>query len=89
VGHEEVTKQSYFKNLHMKSSMFTLWVITAVLSYANKIPFIKQIVSMLSLYYGRTTFWKILIKLRKAFIMFNALLGVFMVYNTVGFSYDN
>lgn len=73
----------------MKSSMFTLWLITGILSYASKIPFIKQIVSMLSLYYGRTTIWKILIKVRKIFILFNALIGVFMVFNTVGFSFDN
>jgi len=66
-----------------------LWLVTAVLSYAHKIPFIKQIISVLSLWYGRTTFWKILIKLRKAFIIFNAIIGVYMVYKTVGFSYEN
>jgi len=82
-------KHSYIQNLHMKSSMFMLWLITAVLSYGSKIPFIKQIISVLSLYYGRTTFWKILIKLRKGFIMFNAVIGVYMVFKTVGFSYDN
>jgi len=82
-------KHSYIQNLHMKSSMFMLWIVTAILSYGNKIPFIKQIVSFLSLWYGRTTFWKLLIKLRKVFIIFNALIGVFMVFSTVGFSYDN
>ncbi|SRR5258705_695110 len=82
-------KNSYIQNLHMKSSMFTLWLVTGILSYASKIPFIKQILSLLSLYYGRTTVWKVIIKLRKIFILFNALIGVFMVFNTVGFSYDN
>jgi len=73
----------------MKSSMFMMWIVTALISYGSKIPFIKQIISMLSLYYGRTTIWKVLVKLRKAFIMLNALIGVFMVFKTVGFSYDN
>jgi len=73
----------------MKSSMFTLWVITAVLSYAQKLPYIKQIIGALSLIYGRTTVWKVLIKLRKAFIMFNAIIGVYMVFKTVGFNYEN
>jgi len=73
----------------MKSSMFTLWVITAVLSYAQKLPYIKQIIGALSLIYGRTTIWKVLVKLRKAFIMFNALIGVYMVFKTVGFNYEN
>jgi|SRR6267378_323749 len=82
-------KNSYIQNLHMKSSMFMLWLATAVLSYAHKIPYIKYIISALSLVYGRTTIWKVLIKLRKLFITFNAIIGVYMVFKTVGFSYDN
>jgi hypothetical protein len=82
-------KNSYIQNLHMKSSMFMLWIVTAVLSYAHKIPFIKQIISVLSLWYGRTTIWKVLIKLRKMFIIFNAIIGIFMVYKTVGFNHEN
>jgi len=82
-------KNSYIQNLHMKSSMFMLWVLSWILTYANKIPFISKIVTVLSLWYGRTTWWKILIKLRKMFILLNATIGVFMVYKSVGFSYDN
>jgi len=82
-------KHSYIQNLHMKSSMFMLWIITAVLSYAHKIPFIKQIITALSIIYGRTTIWKILVKVRKVFILFNAAIGVFMVFKTVGFGYEN
>jgi hypothetical protein len=82
-------KNSYIQNLHMKSSMFMLWVVTAVLSYGNKIPYIKGIIGFLSVVYGRTTIWKVLVKLRKAFIIFNAIIGVYMVFSTVGFSYEN
>jgi len=73
----------------MKSTMFMLWLATAVLSYGSKIPYIRKIITVLSLMYGRTTIWKVLVKLRKAFIMFNAVIGVYMVFKTVGFSYDN
>jgi hypothetical protein len=66
-----------------------LWLATAVLSYAHKIPFIKYIISALSVMYGRTTIWKVLVKLRRIFILFNALIGVYMVFKTVGFSYEN
>jgi len=82
-------KNSYIQNLHMKSSMFMLWLGTAVLSYAHKIPYIKHIITALSVMYGRTTIWKVLVKLRKIFIMFNAVIGVYMVFKTTGFSYDN
>jgi len=82
-------KNSYIQNLHMRSSMFYLWLITGILSYAQKIPFINKIVALLSLYYGRTTFWKLLLKLRKVFVFINATLGVWMVYKTVGFGADN
>lgn len=43
------------QNLHMKSSMFMLWLATAVLSYERQIPYIKHIISVLSVMYGRTT----------------------------------
>jgi len=82
-------KNSYIQNLHMKSSMFMLWIVSAVLSFANKVPYIRKVITGLSLIYGRTTIWKVLVKLRKLFIMFNAAIGVFMVFKTVGFGYEN
>jgi hypothetical protein len=69
--------------------MLMLWIVTGVLSYAQKLPYIKQIIAALSIIYGRTTIWKVLVKLRKAFIMFNAIIGVYMVYKSVGFNYEN
>jgi hypothetical protein len=69
--------------------MFVLWVLSWVLFFVNKIPFIKPIVTIASFYYGRTTIWKVLVKIRKAFINFNAIIGVYMVYKTTDFSYDN
>lgn len=81
-------KNSYIQNLHMKSSMFMLWIISTVLAYAHKIPYIKRIIGLLSLVYGRTTVWKILVKLRKAFIIFNAVIGMYVVFKTTGFGVD-
>jgi hypothetical protein len=81
-------KNSYIQNLHMKSSMFYLWLITGILGYVHKIPFISRIISILSVFYGRTTFWKMLVFLRKLFIMFNAVIGMFLVFKTTGFGYD-
>jgi len=72
-----------------ENSMFLLYIISGILAYAHKIPFLGRIISLLSIWYGRTTWWKILIKIRKLFIIFNALIGVLMVYKTVGFGYDN
>jgi hypothetical protein len=79
-------------NLNIKlreNSMFLLYLISGVLAYAHKIPFIGKIISLLGIWYGKTTIWKILIKIRKVFIIFNAILGVLMVYKTIGFSTDN
>lgn len=69
--------------------MFYLWLITGILGYAHKIPYIGRIVSLLGLWYGRTTWWKILIKIRKVFIVINAIIGVYVVFKSVGFSTDN
>jgi hypothetical protein len=85
-GHD--IKNSYINNLHMKSSMFYLWLITGILGYGRKIPIINKFISLLSLWYGRTTIWKILIKLRKLFVVFNALIGVIVVFKTTGFGVD-
>ena len=68
--------------------MFYLWLITGILGYAHRIPYIGRIVSLLGLWYGRTTWWKILVKIRKVFIIFNAIIGVFVVFKTTGFTPD-
>jgi hypothetical protein len=82
-------KGSYINRIYMKSSMLWLYIITIVLSYAHKLPYIGRIITLLSLWYGRTTWWKILIKIRKVFIVFNAIIGVLLVFKTTGFSSDN
>jgi hypothetical protein len=86
-GHD--IKGSYINRIYMKSSMLWLYIITIILSYAHKIPYIGKIIMLLSLWYGKTTWWKILVKIRKVFIIFNALIGVLLVFKTTGFSSDN
>lgn len=40
-------------------------------------------------YYGKTPWWRILIQLRKAFVVFNAIIGILTVLNITGFSMEN
>lgn len=87
IGHD--IKNSYINRMYMRSSGFMLYLVTGVLAYAHKIPFLGRIISLLAAYYGRTTIWKILVKARKAFVIFNALLGLLLVFKTTGFSTDN
>lgn len=87
IGHD--IKNSYINRMFLRSSGFGLYLITGILGYAHKIPFIGRIISALGLYYGRTTIWKILVKVRKMFIIINAMIGVFLVFKTAGFSTDN
>jgi hypothetical protein len=82
-------KNSYIQNMHMRSSMMYLWLFSWVVYLANKIPYLSRIVTVLSLVYGRTTWWKILVKLRKLFVVFNALIGMYVVYKTTGFGVDS
>ena len=82
-------KNSYINNLYSKSGALWLYIITGILGYAHKIPFIGKILSLLSLWYGRITIWKILVKIRKAFVIFNAIIGVYIVFKTTGFNTDN
>ena len=82
-------KNSYIQNLHMKSSMLYLWIITAIIGYGSKLPYIGRIIGFLSVVYGRTTIWKILVKVRRFFVLLNAAIGVYIVFKTTGFSFDN
>jgi len=85
-------KNSYINNLNMRlreNSMLLLYILSGIIAYAHKIPFLGRIITILSLWYGKTTIWQILVKIRKGFIIFNALIGVIMVLHTIGFSTDN
>src|ERR1700755_2893112 len=87
VGHD--IKDSYIQKLYMKSSGIWLFLITGILGYAHRMPIVGKILTVLSLWYGKTSWWKILSKLRRIFIIFNALIGVVLVFKTTGFSTDN
>jgi hypothetical protein len=73
----------------MKSSMFHLWLITAILGYARKLPFISKIIGMFSIWFGKSTIWQMLGKIRKGFVVFNALIGLLLIFKSVGFGFDN
>ena len=75
-------------NLYHKSSMLYLWILTGILGYAHKLPFIKHIITVFGYWYGKTTWWSMLVKIRKLFILFNALIGVLVVLMTTGFTPD-
>jgi hypothetical protein len=49
------TKKSRIINLFKQSSMLHLWLITGILGYAKKLPFLSKFISLLSLWYGKTT----------------------------------
>jgi hypothetical protein len=87
VGHD--IKNSYVNRLYMKSGALWLYLITGIISYGHKIPYIGRIISIIAAMYARTTIMKILTKVRKIFIIFNALIGVYLVFKSVGFSTDN
>jgi hypothetical protein len=79
-----VEKQS----LYQRSSMFYLWLFTGVLGYIHKIPIIGRVITLLSLWYGKSNWWKLLVYSRKLFIILNAIIGVFVVFKTTGFTPD-
>jgi hypothetical protein len=87
LGHD--IKNSYINNLHMKSSFIFWWILSWFIYFSKKLPIINKLAGLLTLYYGRTTMWKVLVKIRKVFVVFNAIIGMYMVYKTTGFNFDN
>lgn len=73
----------------MKGGFWPMWIVTTILTYGHKIPIIGRVIKILQFWYGRTTWWKILITARKFFIVFNAIIGVLTVFKISGFSSDN
>jgi hypothetical protein len=72
-----------------RASAPILFIITSLLSYGHKIPMVSKLINILSIWYGRTTWWKLLITLRKVFIVVNALIGIYTVLKISGFSSHN
>ena len=58
----------------------SLFALTSLIAYAHKIPILSKIVNILQLWYGRTTWWQILIYIRKGFIVLNALIGLYATF---------
>ena len=87
IGHD--IKNSYINKMYMKSSLMTLWVLSWALALAKRLPMVKGIIAMLSLWYGRTTWWRILGRIftisRKTFVVINAIIGVYAVFKLSGF----
>lgn len=65
------------------------FLFTSIISNLHRIPGVPRLIKLLSLWYGRTTWWKILVMLRKAFVLMNALIGMFAIIKISGFSMDN
>lgn len=87
IGHD--IKDSFIQRLYMKSSGLSLFLITGILGYIHKFPIIGKLITVLSLWYGGTSIWQILGKVRKAFVILNAIIGVYLVFKAAGFSTDN
>lgn len=65
------------------------FLVSTLLAYGHKIPFLGKIVKVGTIWYGKTTWFRILVLLRKWFIIMNALIGVYAVFKVTGFSKDN
>jgi hypothetical protein len=86
---DKTGKHNIVTRFYRKSSLPVFWIFSTLLTYGNKIPIISKILKGLKWWYGRTTWWKLLVSMRKMFIIFNALLGVYTVFKMSGFSTDN
>nr|YP_010170418.1 hypothetical protein K8K84_mgp052 [Phanerochaete carnosa]QRZ60400.1 hypothetical protein [Phanerochaete carnosa] len=62
-----------------------LFIITLIIAYAHKIPGVSKIINNLSKRYGRTSWWKLLGYIRKAFVIFNAIVGFFALFPSFDF----
>ena len=81
-------KEGYVDTKKSMSPFFPL-ILTTILTNLHKIPGVSKLTTLLKLWYGRTTWWKMLVTIRKVFVILNALIGVYAVISISGFSLDN
>jgi len=74
---------------YLSSSFGLFYLFSWVLYFINKIPLLKYLMPILEKVIGKTSVWALLTIFRKAFISFNALIGLYLVIKTTGFSYTN
>ena len=60
--------------------IMSLFALTSLIAYAHKLPGVSKLTNLLSLWYGRTTWWQMLIYIRKGFIVLNALIGLYATF---------
>ena len=66
-----------------------LFILSTLLTYANRIPIINRLIGYITKRYAKTTWLLMLIKLRKLFVIINAIIGVITVFKISGYSSDN
>lgn len=67
----------------------SLLLISTIFSYAHKIPILSKILKKITIWYGRTTWLKLILKIRKWFVYLNALILIIALAKLVNFSSDN
>ena len=66
-----------------------LFILSTILAYANRIPIINRLTGYITMKYANTSWLQLLIRLRKLFIIFNAVIGIITVFKVTGYSSDN
>ena len=64
-------------------------IISFILTYGAKLPYVSNIVKMLALWYGRRGWWKLLVRFRSGFLYLNAFIGIMWICDIVGFGPTN
>ena len=64
-------------------------IVSALLLYGKNLPIVSKAMPFLERWYGKTSWWQLMAIARKAFLTFNALIGVLAVFKLTGFSSDN
>lgn len=64
-------------------------IISFILTYGAKLPYVSKIVKLLSIWYARRGWWKLLVKFRSGFLYLNAFIGVMWICDVVGFGPTN
>ena len=69
--------------------MFPFFLLSSLFTFGHKLPIIGGLIKRMSIWYGKTTIWTLLVLFRKMFIILNALIGIYAVTKITGFSGDN
>lgn len=82
----KIIKQPNLRTNFLKSSFLVFYLLSWVGFIFSKLPFLSKFSKPIKFILGKTVFWTFLVYCRKAFIVMNAIIGIWLMFKITGWN---